>query len=240
MSVLAGCAKSDASARPAATPATAGTAKATSRTAPTDSMAIAATPADSALRAAADAGRITGADSAPVWLLVVSDFECPYCRQWHLESHAVVLRDYVAAGKIRLAYVNFPLPSHTHALPAAEAAMCASAQGKFTPYADKLFETQPQWHEMGSAPAQELFADLAKEVGLDVATWNTCTSSGAMRPLVLADRERARQANVGSTPTFLLGQTRIPGVMPLGAFRQAIDDELARARAAKGDSTRTR
>ncbi|HMH86433.1 MAG TPA: thioredoxin domain-containing protein, partial [Gemmatimonadaceae bacterium] len=79
----------------------------------------------------ADLARIQGSASAPVWVIEVSDFQCPYCKQWHDQTYAAFRDQYVNTGKVRLAYVNFPLASHVHAWPAAESAMCAGAQGKF-------------------------------------------------------------------------------------------------------------
>nr|MCU0636415.1 DsbA family protein [Gemmatimonadaceae bacterium] len=60
----------------------------------------------------------------------------------------------------------------------------------------------------------------------------------AMRPLVLADRERARQMGVGSTPTFFIGSLKIPGVMPLSEFRRAIEQELERQARSARDTAR--
>ena len=74
----------------------------------------------------ADRGRIRGDSTAPLWVVIVSDFQCPYCRQWHDEVYPSIVREYVDTRKVRLAYVNLPLSSHQHALESAEAAMCAS------------------------------------------------------------------------------------------------------------------
>src|SRR5213079_1028197 len=79
----------------------------------------------------ADQGRIAGSPNAGVWVIAASDFQCPFCKRWHDETYPLILRDYVQTGKIRLAYLNYPISSHTYAVPSAEAAMCASAQGKF-------------------------------------------------------------------------------------------------------------
>src|SRR5690242_6632100 len=43
------------------------------------SAASATNGADSALLKRADHGRIEGSASAPVWVIEVSDFQCPYC-----------------------------------------------------------------------------------------------------------------------------------------------------------------
>src|SRR5512146_2649594 len=85
-------------------------------------------PRDTALLHRADHARIEGSGSAPLWVVEVSDFQCPYCRQWHEETYPAIKREYVDTGKIRLAYINFPISGHRNAWPAAEAAMCAAAQ----------------------------------------------------------------------------------------------------------------
>ena len=89
--------------------------------------------------AAADQGRILGAANAPLWVVIFSDFQCPYCKRWHDATDAVLRERYVKTGKVRLAFLNFPLRSHQHAQPAGEAAMCAAAQGKFWEFHDNFF-----------------------------------------------------------------------------------------------------
>ena len=180
----------------------------------------------SALRAAADSGRIQGAPGARVWLIMVSDFQCPYCKQWHDESYAALAREYVAAGKVRAAYLNFPLDQHPQALPAAEAAMCASAQGKFWPYQTALFQSQQRWGSMGDATP--VYDSLATAVGADLTRFRGCTASHVMRPVVEADRDRMERAGVRSTPSFFVGDRQIAGAQPTAAFRQALDAALAK------------
>ena len=77
----------------------------------------------------ADAGRIQGSASAPVWLVEVSDFQCPYCKQWHEQVYPAIKKDYIDRGIVRMAYVHMPLNIHPNAQPAAQrdasAAGCA-------------------------------------------------------------------------------------------------------------------
>ena len=54
-----------------------------------------------------------------------------------------------------------------------------------------------------------------------------CITSKALRPLIQADRERAIEAGVRSTPTFLIGGTRLEGAYPVADFRRVIDSVLA-------------
>src|SRR5687767_8420659 len=92
--------------------------------------------------AAADKGRIAGEDAAKTWVIIASDFQCPFCRQWHSESYKALVDEYVRTGKVKVAYINYPLGQHQNAVPTALAAMCASAQNKFWQYHDALFNTQ--------------------------------------------------------------------------------------------------
>jgi protein-disulfide isomerase len=189
--------------------------------------ATASAPSDSlALRAAADSGRIEGAAGAKVWLIMLSDFQCPYCKQWHDQTYAALAREYVANGKARAAFMNFPLDQHAQALPAAEAAMCASAQKKFWPYHTALFETQARWGAM--ADAAPVYDSLATAVGADLARFRACTRSRVMRPVVEADRDRMQRAGVNSTPSFFVGDRPLAGALPTAAFRQALDAALAK------------
>jgi protein-disulfide isomerase len=154
-------------------------------------------------------------------VIEVSDFQCPYCKQWHDQTYATLRDQYVKTGKIRLAYVNFPLDSHVFAWPAAESAMCAGAQGKFWPMHDGLFATQNHW-EATSSPAP-VFDSLAKAVGLDMKRWHDCVSSGIMKPLIAADHDRASRAGAAATPSFMIGNKILEGAQPIEELRKAID-----------------
>ncbi len=90
-----------------------------------------------ALQGADLAARSKGRPDAPITVYEMSDFECPYCREFALETLPVLEREYFATGKARLIYINFPLASiHAHALAAARVALCAARQGKFWPVHD--------------------------------------------------------------------------------------------------------
>jgi protein-disulfide isomerase len=179
----------------------------------------------------ADRGRIQGDSAAPVWVVVASDFQCPYCRIWHAETYPTLVKDYVRTGKIRMAYLNYPLNSHKNAWPAAEAAMCASVQGMFWEMHDALFANQERWSTMPDARA--LFDSLAvNKFSLNGDEWRSCMSSHTTAALVQADFERLRSAGVESTPSFFVGDRGISGAQPTDVFRAAIEQALAKARGA--------
>ena len=182
---------------------------------------------DSVMLERADRGRIEGSPSAKVWFVIASDFQCPYCRQWHAETFESVRREYVRTGKVRMAYINYPLTSHEQAWPSATAAMCASEQDRFWQYHDALFHSQDKW-ATAQTPAA-VFDSLAQAVGVEMKQWRACVSSDRMRPLIRSDKSRAEAAGVTSTPTFLVGDRGLAGVRSIAELRPVLDSALIRA-----------
>src|SRR5437763_3677272 len=178
----------------------------------------------------ADMARIRGSASAQVWLVEISDFQCPFCKQWHDETFAKIDQEYVKTGKVRLAYLNFPLTRiHKNAQAAAEAAMCAGVQGKFWELHESLFQTQPKWAELKSPLA--VFDSLARAAKVDPKSWSNCMSTHATAKLIQADRDRSTQAGVESTPTFFIGDRALAGAYPVDTFRVVLDQAIAKAKA---------
>jgi protein-disulfide isomerase len=175
----------------------------------------------------ADRGRIQGSPGAAVWMIEASDFQCPYCKNFHDDTYPAILHDYVKTGKIRLAYLNFPLEMHQHSQQAAEAAMCASAQDRFWQMHDSLFASQARWADRPDATP--VFDSLAAEVGVDTSAWQHCTSTHAMAKLIDADKARSSSNGVQSTPTFFIGNQMIAGAYPYATFKTAIDQALAKS-----------
>src|SRR5260370_29337133 len=115
------------------------------------------------------AARSKGRPDAPVTVYEMSDFQCPYCRGFALETMPLLEQEYVATGKVRLVSINLPLTSpHRNAFAAAALALCAARQNRFWPLHDLLFR-----HQNYSAPSPEPRAyllSLGDSPGLTRAT----------------------------------------------------------------------
>ena len=197
----------------------------------------AATPAPNAatapdpLLARADSGRIRGSATSTVWLIIASDFQCPYCKMWHDSTDAAIRREYIDNGKVRLAFVNFPLNIHPNAVPAAEYAMCAAAQNKFWQMHDSLFAQQDKWAPQANPTAA--LEQVASSAGVDLTALKSCVTAHKMRPLIEADHEKAARAGVRATPSFFIGNQVLEGVQPASELRKVLDAALAGAGAQK-------
>jgi len=216
------CGKADAASRTASSGVSAGAVAAAVQKSPGDTLT------DSALIAKADRGRLMGRDSGAVWLVMISDFQCPYCKQWHDSSMAAVKRDYVDPGKVRVAYLNLPLPQHPHARMEAEASMCAGAQDKFWPYSEALFRDQNSLNNR--ADVKPYLDSIAKVNQLDMTEFARCRGTKAIKALIDSDIQQATRSGVRSTPSFLVGEFLVEGATPYPDFRRAIDTALITAR----------
>lgn len=213
----------------------AGTTEATLAQSPGNSTAntagsTTATPTSAAIDSArslaqrADQGRLMGNPNA-MWVVMLSDYQCPYCKQWHDSSMAKMEADYVKTGKIQFAYVHLPLTSiHPHAQVEAEAAMCASAQGKFWQYSDALFAAQSTVRTMNDV--SPLLTRIARELSLNLSDFELCRKSPAIRAQVESDMQQAAKANIAATPAFVMGEFLIPGALPYPEFKRALDSAL--------------
>ena len=174
--------------------------------------------------AAADRGRILGDSAAPVWFVIVGDFQCEDCRRWHEQVFPVLRNEYVATGRARMAFVSMPLDAHLNGVASSLAAGCASAQGKFWETAQRIFAAQHRWASLPDA--RPVLDSLAVDAGADRATQELCTERARAMKLIRLDRERSAAAGVATLPTFFIGKHTVVGSAPLTTFRAVIDSAL--------------
>jgi protein-disulfide isomerase len=167
------------------------------------------------------AARTKGSANAPVTIYEMSDFQCPYCAQFVRQSLPDIEREYVATGKVKLVFVNFPLPMHPNAEPAAELAMCAARQGRFWQTHDLLFRHQEEWENLRE-PATYFLA-LGDSAGADREALVQCLRSGSTRDLVRADAEGSTRSGATGTPSFYIEGGLMRGLVPMPVFRQVLD-----------------
>jgi len=184
-------------------------------------------PLDSVLARASNA-RQHGSETAKVTVIEVSDFQCPYCKMFFDSTYRRFDSAYVKTGKVRMVYINFPLPMHNQAFAAAKAAMCAGAQGKFWEMHDILFGRQHEWAEQADAPQR--FTRYAAEVGTDAAQFRDCYDNDRVAPLITNDLTQAASSGMNSTPTFIINREKVlNGAIPYAELASEVDAALAAA-----------
>jgi len=163
-----------------------------------------------------------GPADAPVTIVAVSDFQCPFCSRVE-PTITQIMQDY--KGKVRVVWRNNPLPFHQNALPAAELAMEAMDQGgsdKFWKAHDKLFANQ-------QALARENLDSYAQELGLDMTKYKAALENHTHKAKIEADQAMAAKFDARGTPAFSINGRFLSGAQPIDKFKEIIDDELKRA-----------
>ncbi len=161
--------------------------------------------------------RLGDAD-APVTIIELSDFECPFCARFHGETFPALRRLY--GDRIQWIYVNRYFPQHPNAERAAIAAECAHRQGKFWEYAELLFAGQDR---LGDGVMEE----AAGEAGLDEQAFSACLQNRETAAEVAADQAEGDRVGVDGTPTFIVNGHRIVGAQPVSVFNEIISPYFA-------------
>lgn len=160
-----------------------------------------------------------------VTLIEYSDFECPYCAEYH-----AIVKQLPALYPTQLAivYRDYPLVTvHANAQAGAQAAEAAGKQGKFWDMHNLLFENQNDWANLSNPTTK--FDEYAQQLGLDMTKYHSDYSSSDVKNKINADVQSGNAAKVSGTPTFFLnGKSITPGIQ-LSDFKTLIDEAIKNA-----------
>ena len=158
---------------------------------------------------AAMPGWVLGSETAPIEVDEYADFQCPYCRSFYLVTMPDITERLIQTGKIRWRFKDRPLEGHPKTLPAHQAAACAGEQGKFWDMFNQLYVNQTEWVEARNTPKK--IREYAQKIGLDMAKYDACVDSNRYMARLAAEARRATERGITSTPSFVVGNTKIPG-----------------------------
>ncbi|MEM8607366.1 MAG: thioredoxin domain-containing protein [Myxococcota bacterium] len=157
---------------------------------------------------------LRGSPMAPVTIYEFSDFQCPHCR-----LAAPYLKQVVdgSNGKVKVVFMQYPLPGHPKAREAAAATIAADKQGKFWEMHDLIFLNQDK---LGGVN----FDDYAKKLGLDVKRFQADMKSDETEAKIKADRAEGKKAGVDSTPSIYVNDRRF--IFPPDKLDAYVREEL--------------
>ncbi len=140
-----------------------------------------------------------------------------------MSTARLIDEQYVKTGQVRIVSKNLPVHGR-EASKAAEAALCASDQGKYWDYHDKLLESLYVGNRVTATP--DGLKKVAADLGLDGAPFASCLDQGKYAQRVLDEAAEAQKRGVSGTPTFFINNTPIVGAQPFAVFKAAIDKAL--------------
>lgn len=165
-------------------------------------------------------GHVEGFEDAPVTLIEFGDFQCPFCRDFHVNTLDLVRQAYVDTGVVKVVYNHFAFLGE-ESLRAAEASECAADQDRFFAYHDVLFEQQGPENEGYLTTARLI--EFAEDAELDTAAFETCLLNRPHQQTILDDRAFGSDLGVNSTPTVLINGRRVPNPLDVNAVINAIE-----------------
>jgi protein-disulfide isomerase len=187
----------------------------------TTTTAIATTTAEAASNSLAGIpqhGDELGRPAAPVTLIVYEDPQCPFCRQWNVQTLPTVVDEFVRTGKIKLVYRGVVIigPDSVRGL---RAIYAAAKQNKLWNLVDALYAHQGAensgWITNGVilAAAREAGANgRAIIAGMGAATVDTALSTAQKN--ATADRLQGTPTFVIERPLAASHQLAVPGLDP--------------------------
>jgi protein-disulfide isomerase len=175
---------------------------------------------------------VIGDIDAPITIIEFSDFQCPFCARFHVQTLPTIMDEYIDKGTVKLVFRDFPIQSiHPNALPASVAAECANEQGKFKEMHDILFEKQNEWNNQETNKAIMLFNQYASEMQLEQGKFDSCLKNGKYIEEIKKDLDDGRAYGVSGTPGFFIGNEQIgyvelKGAQPFESFKKVIEIQL--------------
>src|SRR3989344_882390 len=169
-----------------------------------------------------------GNKNAKVVMVEYSDLECPFCIKFH-PTMQQVMKEY--GDKVKWVYRHYPLSFHANAQKEAEAAECAgklAGNDGFWKYTDAIFERTTS---NGTGFALDKLVPLAKELGLNEASFKQCLDSGEMAQKVKDQMAKGSEEGVTGTPGTIIidakGNTQlVPGALPFEQVKPMIEKAL--------------
>jgi protein-disulfide isomerase len=168
-----------------------------------------------------------GSKDAPLTIVEFTDFQCPYCQRFHVNTFAELKRDYIDTGKVRFVSRDLPLDFHPNAMQAAEAGRCAGEQGQFWAMRDRM-NANPDKLDMGS------LVSWAQDLKMNVNGFRACVEGQKYKNAIQSDIQMAQKIGANGTPSFVVGKSTPDGVdgeLVVGALPYQLFDEKLKSMA---------
>mgnify|MGYP001171163801 CR=1 FL=1 len=164
-----------------------------------------------------------GNADAPVTIVEISDFQCPFCSR--VGPTMKQIKDTYGPQKVRIVWKHQPLPFHDKARPAHEAAAAVHAiagNDAFWKFHDSAFAN-------AQALTPENFEKWAQAAGVDMAKFKEAVASKKYAAKVDEDMAMANKVGANGTPAFRINGVTVVGAQPFEKFKEVIDAQLAEA-----------
>lgn len=171
-----------------------------------------------------------GDPNAPVKIEEFSDFQCPYCQMFALQTEPQIVEEYVKTGKVYFVFNPYGPGGYSigqESVDATKAAFCAGGQNKFWEYKDMLY-SHLTGENVGNYVESNLMA-WAEEIDLDMTQFNACYAENTYADKIEEGIAKGIEAEITGTPAFIINGELVVGYLPFESFKEKIEAALAAA-----------
>lgn len=170
---------------------------------------------------------VRGNPNAPITVVEYSDYDCPFCKNFH-DTMNTVMKEFGVGGKVAWTYRQYPIAQlHPNAPRISEAAYCVGDLGgtdAFWKYSDLVFNER----EVNAKTEMTRLPEFAEKAGVKRADFNGCLESGKNKSRVEASLQEGSLAGAQGTPYSIVmvgdQQAVINGAQPYPVVKQIIEN----------------
>lgn len=161
------------------------------------------------------AGRTIGVGDGDVTIVVFTDLQCPFCRSFHSTVDSMLR---TRGRDVRMLYVPFPLPMHSHAMAAARATECAAEAGRLHEWLGAVYEKQ-------DSIGVKSWESFAADAGVPAAnSIQECAAQAAVGERLSRSLDLGRELGIEGTPSILVNGWLLGGVPSYAQLEKVVDD----------------
>lgn len=184
-----------------------------------------------------EAGVVLGNPDAAVTLVEYASLTCGHCKTFHEEVIPTIKSDYIATGKVKFVFREFPTDPVNVAVIGFAIARCAGPEGYFAALDDFFGNQDNIFNEARAGRALEALQAYGVRNGTSESEFETCINSEDIRRAISKSVSTGRDAGVNSTPTLILnGEKLVTGESRTPEGLSAIIDTVL-AEAATSETT---
>lgn len=167
-----------------------------------------------------------GSRDAPITIEVFSDYQCPQCKVFYLDTARQLMQSYIPSGKVYYVHRDFPLSMHSHSREAARWASAAAIAGVFQSTEETLYSKQDQWGSTGRI--EDTLAAALSPADMKKVRTIEATQGAQIDAAIAKDMALGESRGVNGTPSiyvFHKGQMTPlpPGGVNYSLLKQYID-----------------
>ncbi|MFH1178364.1 MAG: thioredoxin domain-containing protein [bacterium] len=173
-----------------------------------------------------DGNPFIGKADAPITIAFWSDFQCPFCKNFDLDTLPQIIKNYVDTGKVKVVLMDFPFlgnDSITDAL--YNRSVWKLYPEKYLAWHTAMYTAQDQEGDQGFGNAVSIDKLNATISGIDAAkiAEDVKANEASYKAMIDSDRAEAQKVGINATPSFVIGTQVIAGAYPYVNFQTAID-----------------